>query len=409
LEVFSTSTWQQVACTLPHQMMPVAPLASPGPLEGLLRRRKSLGTAAALLEDEAGAAPPWDMLQRRRSSLGLSSLFDRAVPVTVGGAVVAGAARGSGQWAEGMFEELGSSTSPVQMVPSASDDEMRLGSGQPLLEALISDPMFMSGQSLGGKPEPDIMVMGGTTACVAAGTRSAAPPGALSVKIEPFEGPMLASQSGSSSFFTPATSPEPTGLALLRKRRFDELNYNDDDDAGSDSDSGEERHVSPKEEDEEGFDNSDADAFSTSSQSSSRRSSRSMSSGIDSEPELEAASASKPPGGGKSGKSAKTSSAKRRRGAASEAVRAAMPKPPRRGRKDKTIEERCKGMSPEQARLEKNRQSAKECRLRKKEYVGNLEQKVAEFEERERLRSKELASIKAQLATLQREYDTLRA
>jgi hypothetical protein len=169
-------------------MMPVAPLASPGPLEGLLRRRKSLGSAAALLEeeDEAGAAPPWDMLQRRRSSLGLSSLFDHAVPATVGGAVVAGTARGSGQWAEGMFEELGSSTSPVQMVPSASDDEMRLGSGQPLLEALISDPMFMSGQSLGGKPEPDIMVMGGTTACVAAGTRSAAPLGALSVKIELF-------------------------------------------------------------------------------------------------------------------------------------------------------------------------------------------------------------------------------
>lgn len=101
-------------------------------------------------------------------------------------------------------------------------------------------------------------------------------------------------------------------------------------------------------------------------------------------------------------------SAKRRRPVVtSPAVLAAMPKPPRRGRKDPRLEELVKGMSPEQARLEKNRQSAKECRLRKKEYIHNLQHKVAEFEEREAARTQELAAVQAQLAQLQREYAAL--
>jgi hypothetical protein len=85
------------------------------------------------------------------------------------------------------------------------------------------------------------------------------------------------------------------------------------------------------------------------------------------------------------------------------AVREAMPKPPPRGRPNPEREEALRGLLPEGARLEKNRRSAKECRLRKKEYVTNLEAKVAEFEERELARNAELAAVHAHLAALQRE------
>lgn len=91
----------------------------------------------------------------------------------------------------------------------------------------------------------------------------------------------------------------------------------------------------------------------------------------------------------------------------SPAVQAAMPRPPRRGRKDPVIEAAVRGMSPERARLEKNRQSAKECRQRKKEYMANLEAKVVEFERREELRAAELAKVRTQLDQLQRQYHAL--
>jgi len=88
----------------------------------------------------------------------------------------------------------------------------------------------------------------------------------------------------------------------------------------------------------------------------------------------------------------------------SQAVKEAMPKPPPRGTKNPVKEEMYANMEPEAARLEKNRQSAKECRLRKKEYVFNLEKKVAEFEDREVARAAELAAVRSELAQLQREY-----
>lgn len=91
----------------------------------------------------------------------------------------------------------------------------------------------------------------------------------------------------------------------------------------------------------------------------------------------------------------------------SAAVREAMPKPPRRGRKDPVLEAAVAGMSPEQARLEKNRTSAKECRLRKKEYVSNLEKKVVEFEAREAARAQEFEIVQAQLRELQQAYAEL--
>lgn len=91
----------------------------------------------------------------------------------------------------------------------------------------------------------------------------------------------------------------------------------------------------------------------------------------------------------------------------SPAVKAAMPKPPRRSRRDPALQAIVAGLSPEKARLEKNRQSAKECRLRKKEYVTNLEAKVVEFERRDEDKSRELAMVRGQLADLKRQYDEL--
>jgi len=79
-----------------------------------------------------------------------------------------------------------------------------------------------------------------------------------------------------------------------------------------------------------------------------------------------------------------------------------MPKPPPRGQKNEAREAILFGLEPEEARLEKNRQSAKECRLRKKEYVVNLEIKLAEFERREEARIAELAAFKQEMAQLRR-------
>lgn len=93
----------------------------------------------------------------------------------------------------------------------------------------------------------------------------------------------------------------------------------------------------------------------------------------------------------------------------SQAVKEAMPKPPPRGLKNPVKQKMYANMEPEAARLEKNRQSAKECRLRKKEYVFNLEKKVAEFENREVARVAELAAVRSELAQLQREYSDMLA
>lgn len=83
-------------------------------------------------------------------------------------------------------------------------------------------------------------------------------------------------------------------------------------------------------------------------------------------------------------------------------VLAAMPKPPRRNRGTVSrLDEMTRHMSPERARLEKNRQSAKECRIRKKEYVGNLEKKISELELREARRITAMDELRAQLAALQ--------
>lgn len=91
----------------------------------------------------------------------------------------------------------------------------------------------------------------------------------------------------------------------------------------------------------------------------------------------------------------------------SPAVLAAMPRPPRRQRNDAAMKAATAGMGPEKARLEKNRRSAKECRLRKKEYVTNLEAKVVEFEQRELVRVQELAEVQETLAGLQHRYAEL--
>lgn len=60
-----------------------------------------------------------------------------------------------------------------------------------------------------------------------------------------------------------------------------------------------------------------------------------------------------------------------------------------------------KAMTADEARLEKNRLSAKECRLRKKQYIKSLETKVSEFESREKKFTAELISARSLIADLQ--------
>lgn len=114
-------------------------------------------------------------------------------------------------------------------------------------------------------------------------------------------------------------------------------------------------------------------------------------------------------GGGASAEKAQAAKRPRRPLPDSPAVQAAMPRPTRRGRKDPEIQAAVRGMSPERARLEKNRQSAKECRSRKKEYVTNLEAKVVEFECKEAERVAEFNKMREQLLALQQRYAALAA
>ena len=77
----------------------------------------------------------------------------------------------------------------------------------------------------------------------------------------------------------------------------------------------------------------------------------------------------------------------------------------RRGRRSKF-----EGMTPEQielekaARLEKNRQSARDCRRRKKGYINDLERQIKEFEERQA----EMDRLKKECAAMRRELCELK-
>jgi len=51
----------------------------------------------------------------------------------------------------------------------------------------------------------------------------------------------------------------------------------------------------------------------------------------------------------------------------------------------------------EEERLEKNRQSARDCRLRKKRYIESLERRIAEFERRESVLTATIARLEEQL------------
>jgi hypothetical protein len=55
----------------------------------------------------------------------------------------------------------------------------------------------------------------------------------------------------------------------------------------------------------------------------------------------------------------------------------------------------------------KSRKSARECRLRKKEYVGALEAKVIDLEARDAALRSELGAVRAQLVSLQSEHKSL--
>lgn len=330
--------------------------STPSPLDALFRRRSSITLLAAALGDGCSTPTPLETelgasalsaLDRRRSSLGLLAglleKFER-------GMVPGSAAPAFG----GLFDDLaedrsgsdgtGPESSP-QTVPTTS-----------ALDVLVSDPMFISGHLLAEAEAAAAATVkpaafAGADAVGAFTSRDATLAGSpatlvapkLEIQIDPpaatviLESASSTEETGASSFYTPAASPEPAASPRKRGRKQADLDTAD----------------SPE------------------PQTASRQSKR------------------------------------RRPVVTSPAVLAAMPKPPRRGRKDPRLEEMVKGMSPEQARLEKNRQSAKECRLRKKEYIRNLQHKVAEFEEREAAREKELAAVQAQLAQLQREYAAL--
>lgn len=117
-----------------------------------------------------------------------------------------------------------------------------------------------------------------------------------------------------------------------------------------------------------------------------------------------AAAAAATPGGARAAKTTAPSKRSRKDANKCATVLAAMPKPPRRNRGEVSrLDEMTRHMSPERARLEKNRQSAKECRMRKKEYVGNLEKKISELEAREAARIAAMNALRAQLAALQKQ------
>lgn len=93
-----------------------------------------------------------------------------------------------------------------------------------------------------------------------------------------------------------------------------------------------------------------------------------------------------------------STAAKKRKKPESAVVRSLMPRVEKRGRRNPMLEAATVGMEPEDARLEKNRLSARECRIRKKEYLSNLEKTVALFAKKERAYQDEIAELKARLA-----------
>jgi len=111
-----------------------------------------------------------------------------------------------------------------------------------------------------------------------------------------------------------------------------------------------------------------------------------------------------PKSGSRAGPAASTTKAKagkKRAKPQSEAVRALMPAAVKRGRRNPMLEAATVGMSPEVARLEKNRLSARECRIRKKAYLQNLESTVAVYAEKEKEYLAEIAALRAQVKQLQ--------
>lgn len=64
----------------------------------------------------------------------------------------------------------------------------------------------------------------------------------------------------------------------------------------------------------------------------------------------------------------------------------------------------CEPHLTEEERLEKNRQSARDCRLRKKRYVESLERRLAESERRETVLTQTIARLEDQIAALQQRH-----
>lgn len=69
--------------------------------------------------------------------------------------------------------------------------------------------------------------------------------------------------------------------------------------------------------------------------------------------------------------------------------------------------QRNKKVHTDVARLEKNRQSARDCRLRKKHYIRGLEEQVRLCEMREEERDREIEMLRVQLAELREQHTSL--
>jgi hypothetical protein len=62
---------------------------------------------------------------------------------------------------------------------------------------------------------------------------------------------------------------------------------------------------------------------------------------------------------------------------------------------------------PDESKLERSRRNARECRLRKKEYIGSLEAKVSLMECRDLQMQEQVNSAKEQLAVLKAKHGAL--
>jgi len=384
----------------------------------MITARGSTQTTAAALSDIGPLSPsPWDtMLQRRRSSLGLSALLG-----TVNASDISSwnlTANDQQQSMFGAIAELAGIADDLKSAAAASTFTSTSTSSSSTSPSSTSSPGKLDGGADGAVPDLDMASSSDETEATATNlgfanqirrasvTLNALLSGASDPMLKPalsmFQSSSLASQaasaalaaaaaaSSSSSSSSYASSAHPAAPQLTIEIEPWAL----ESAVMSLADNRKRSREAEEQEQEQEYADEDEGTYSC---SASEASSSPLPFHLAPQPKTKKA---------KGGSSSSKAGQKRPRRVMpnSQAVKEAMPKPPPRGTKNPVKEEMYANMEPEAARLEKNRQSAKECRLRKKEYVFNLEKKVAEFEDREVARAAELAAVRSELAQLQREY-----